>query len=268
MKSLGSARSGAVVAAVFTLAACGEGSAVPPGTGGTGGSPSGTAGTGTGGSSAGAGGGGAGTTAGGTGGAGGGTSGMTETLDFETDLEGFAVNYYCTATNTCMQVEAAPAPATDAGADAGNAGPVPISNELVVLSYDSTEGSPDPGSARLEIQFSAAGQQVQLAYNTPNTDEGAINMEGKIVTAQVRTDVAGSSAKMVLKSTGTYIYADGGQVPLVAGAWTPVSYTPGNPMNFMNPGFLITDIREIGLSFETTVMVLTPTVINVDTVQY
>ena len=275
MKSLGSARPGAVVAALFTLVACSEGSAVPDGMGGSAVSTSGAGGMTASGGRAGTGGG----ATGGNGGVGGGGSAITRSFSFTGGLEGFAVNYYCTAApgatepgTNCVQVDAAPAPVVDAGvnADAGDAGALvapPIANDFVALAHDLEVGSPDLGSARLTIQFSAVGQQAQLAFNTPNTDADAINMAGKTVRAQVMSDVAGASAKMYLKSTGTYVYADAGQVALVPGAWTTLTFNAMAP-SFMNAGYVATDIRELGISFETTTTTLTPTTIHVDTVEY
>jgi hypothetical protein len=127
------------------------------------------------------------------------------------------------------------------------------------LSHDPAVGDPAPGSARVELQFTALGQLAELALNVPTVD-----LTGKTITAQVRVEAGApptTNAKMYVKTGAAYLYADSGQVTLVPGSWVTLRY-PSTPAS--------ADVREMGIEFglTTTETEFSAAIIHVDTFQY
>lgn len=236
-------------------------------------------GAGAGGSSAGAGGGGAAGT-GGSAGAGGAGSlvppSPSLTYAFASSLDGFAVNYFCTAPGICASAtpQQPPPVLADAGSDAGNAdagesdgGSPPGGLPFYALTHDSAVGSPDVGSARLAIQFNGPGQLVDFALNIPT-----VNLTNKLLKAQVRLEAGGpaTTAKMYIKTGATYVYADSGQANLVEGTWVSLAYP-----NVAGGGYISNvvaydpvDTREIGIEIAAGPASLAPAIVHIDTVAY
>jgi hypothetical protein len=199
------------------------------------------------------------TNSGGSAGAAGGAGGAAndgmamKVYAFESSLQGFFINYYCTgpAMNTnCMQLDA---PAGDTP-DAGNAPEQPESNDFFSLEQDPGLGTPEPGSAKLTLRFTAGAQSANFASNFGSATEPGIDLAGKTLQAQVRVEAGApvtTYAKMYIKTGATYYYADSGQKTLVADSWTPLtfagfgapSYPTAPDAALYTPG----DVREIGL---------------------
>jgi hypothetical protein len=267
--------------------ACSEGQYNPPsGGGGSGSSAAGASGmTGTAGSGTSAVGGSAGTP-GSAGSAGSGPGGATQVYTFQSSLEGFAINYYCTgpaANETCTMVQAqAAAPAGDAGTDAGDSADATApaepaaSSDFYALEQDGTVGEATPGSAKLTLNFTAGTQSANLAINYGSGTTPGIDLEGKTVRAQVRIEPGApptTYAKMYIKTGATFYYADSGQITLVPGSWVPVTFpTAGTPSYPLAPDptqYLVGDVREIGLEIAATgIAAAAPAVIHLDTVSY
>lgn len=260
-----------VLFASATFAGCSDDSADPPATGGqtsnagTGGASSaGTGGNAMGGTSA------AGTSAG-TGGSGGaGSSLPTQVYAFAAGLDGFRVNYVCLGPGAGVNCAAVMAPVADAdaGADGGEvpAGDPGSGDGFAVVTHDPAVGEPEPGSAKLEVDFSADGQLVVFAVNFDTA-----NLTGKVITARVTMEAGGpaqTAGKLYVKTGPDYVYADSGQLTLTPGVWTTLTYS--TPTFYANQAaYDVADVREIGIEFAAPGATLfTPAVIHVDTVQY
>lgn len=199
------------------------------------------------------------------------TAAPTETAAFAADLSGFRINYHCSGSPpACVSVMAA-APEADAGvADAGEE-PAPPSNDFVAAVFDPGVGEPEPGSARITLQFSADGQLADFARNFGDGMTPGLNLTGKVLTAQARLEAGGAptvAAKFYIKTGMTYSYADSGETPLVPGAWTTLRYqTP----TYVNDAavYNIADVREIGIELlGRGATAPTATVVHVDTIEY
>jgi hypothetical protein len=279
---LGVAFPGALFPAALCFAlACSEGQYNPPlstagaggmtGSAGAGGGSagSGTSGSGVGGSSG----------SGSAGSAGAGNSGPGQLYAFTSGLEGFSVNYFCTGPAVgvnCAQVTAQPAEVVDAGVDAGDAAPPvtpPAGNDFYELVQDGSVGDPDPGSAKLTLQLSTGTQSANVAINYGSGTVAGVNLTGKTIRAQVRVEAGAApiTAKMYIKTSGTYYYADGGQVNLIADTWVSATMNPGIPSYPTAPDaaqYLINDVREIGLEISAVAATAVPAVVHIDTLQY
>ena len=261
------------------LVACsGDETEPSPTTGGRTGSVGG-AGTSTGGRGGGGSGGLAGSSGtGGAIGAGRGSSEPTVVHTFDTSVEGFRINYICTGLDangmaTCMPITVpAPALGGDAGTDAGDAAPpsegppAEPDNGLATVSHDPALGDPQPGSIKIDIDFTAAGQLAVLALNFDSTD-----LTNKSISARVRVEAGAPpqvGGKLYIKTGENYIYADSGQLTLTPGTWMTLSY--------LMPSFVadaamynVADVREVGIEFAIpAATTFTPAVIHVDTFQY
>jgi hypothetical protein len=140
-----------------------------------------------------------------------------------------------------------------------------------VQSLDAQVGSPTPGSAKLEVPFSGAGEQLLFAQNYPTP----LNLGGSMVTAQINVEsgligdpvTSVVQAFVVLKSTSAYTYATGPAVNLEPGAgWMTVSIDadapPGLPQGH-NP----CDVREIDIEVRTGMAgTYRPGVVRIDTI--
>jgi hypothetical protein len=175
----------------------------------------------------------------------------------------------CTAAGFCMSIQPGIAPApVDSGADGGGSPPsTEPDNGLATATWDSEVGSPDPGSVKVEIDFTAAGQIAVLALNFDAT-----NFTGRTMSALVNVE-SGAPAqlvgKMYLKSGMNYVFADSGEKPLPADTWTPFSLTASAPTSVAAAGYDAADIREIGIEFAIPAATSFSTaVIHVDTFQY
>jgi hypothetical protein len=203
--------------------------------------------------------------------------GLTQVYDFETSLGGFRINYYCSDANTCVSVSATPAPsAADAGADAGDAGAdaaapsAAPASDFVRASFDPAVGNPEPGSAKIEVQFSGPGQVAEFAINP-----ASVNLTGKTLTARITMDPGspgGSTAKLYVKTGVNYLYADSGQITLVAGSWSTLTYSTPSYIAMPTTDYDSSDVREIGIEMappaSPALTVLAPAVIHIDSIEY
>jgi hypothetical protein len=217
--------------------------------------------------------------------AGSGSTGPGMSYTFASDLEGFRINYYCVGPQAadpanCVPVMAAPAPpaaVADAGGDAaaedgGAAGPLPpAGNDFVAAEFDGALGSPDPGSAKISLQFSVDGQLADFARNFGSNTAAGLNLTGKTLTVQARVEAGGAptvAGKIYVKTGSTYSYADAGETTLTPGSWTTLRYA--TPTYYANMAvYDISDVREIGIEIlgrgATAVM---PTIVHIDTIAY
>ncbi|HVZ35754.1 MAG TPA: hypothetical protein VG963_25180, partial [Polyangiaceae bacterium] len=209
-------------------------------------------------------------------GAGGTNPALTQVYDFKSSLGDFRINYYCSDANTCVSVSAAPAPsAIDAGTDAGDAGADAAAggsapNDFVSASFDGSVGNPDPGSAKIVAQFSGPGQVAEFAINP-----SSVNLTGKTITARITMDPGspgGSTAKLYVKTGANYLYADSGQITLVAGTWSTLTYSTPSYIAMPTTDYDSSDVREIGIEVappaSPALTVLAPATIHIDTIEY
>lgn len=178
---------------------------------------------------------------------------------FESSLQGFFINYYCSgpAMNTnCMQLDP---PSQGEGSDAGGEPEQPMMNDFFTLEQDPSLGTPAPGSAKLTLRFTTGAQSANFASNFGSATEPGIDLAGKTLQAQVRVEAgapATTYAKMYIKTGATYYYADSGQKPLVADSWTPLTFAgfgaPSYPTAPDAALYTLGDVREIGLEIGAT----------------
>jgi hypothetical protein len=222
--------------------------------------------------------------AGSAGGGGAGAGTATKVYAFQSSLEGFFINYYCTgpAVNTsCVQLQAQqPADVPDAGADAGeDAGAAPeqpVMTDFFTLEQDPAVGSPAPGSAKLTLRFTTGAQSANFAINFGSGTEPGIDLAGKTLQAQVRVEAgapATTYAKMYIKTGATYYYADSGQRTLVADSWSPITFNgfgaPSYPTTPDPALYTLGDVREIGIELGATdIPSAVAAAIHIDTVSY
>ena len=208
----------------------------------------------------------------------------TKVYAFQSSLEGFFINYYCTgpAVNTnCTQLQAQqPADVADAGADAGDdagaAPEQPVVNDFFTLEQDPSLGSPAPGSAKLTLRFTAGSQSANFASNFGSGTEPGIDLAGKTLQAQVRMEAGGPAttyAKMYIKTGATYYYADSGQRTLSADTWTTLTFAgfgaPSYPTAPDAALYTLGDVREVGIEIGATDIAAPVTAsIHIDSVSY
>lgn len=208
---------------------------------------------------------------GGSAGAGGSPAVAVERADFASGLEGFRINYYCSGNPPACASVTEEAPPSDAGvADAGDA-PAPPTNDFVAAAFDPAEGEPDPGSARITLQFSADGQLADFARNFGGGMTAGLNLTGKVLTARARVEAGGAptvAAKFYIKTGMTYSYADSGETLLAPGTWTTLRYQ--SPSYVSDAAvYNIADVREIGIEILGRGATMpTATVVHLDTVEY
>jgi hypothetical protein len=235
------------------------------GTAGTGTAGTGTAGTGTSGAA------GSGTAGSGTAGSGGaaacvsGAVPISTMINFDTALEGWKVTY------------------TSAGTLANGMAAVAVPQSMVMVSWDGTDDAMSvatSGSVQSVIPYTTASQYVGIGVllSTP------INLTGRIVHAWVQikagvdTDPAnlashGAGSKIYLKSGMSYEYVAGTYTPInTVGAWQEITIDTCNP-DYVDPAhapFDPSDIREMGIQFDTDGMAVSPTTgtLLIDSVQY
>jgi hypothetical protein len=194
------------------------GSAPTGGTGGspaasTGGSAGGSAVTGTGGAAGGSAvtgtGGGAGSSQGGKSGSAGGGGVAAPKLDytFDSSTDGFTLQTYVD-TGTYKNL----------GALAADAG-VPDGGTYPTLSFNSTAGSPSPGSLQVTADFTDYNQYVEVLLGLSSVD-----LTGTTLTALVQVNPAFNGGAFLYVKTGpSYVYGSGSGVTLTGGSWVPLS---------------------------------------------
>jgi hypothetical protein len=182
---------------------------------------------------------------------------ITKTYSFDTDVEGWKVQYTGATTGT------------------------PVDKAMVKVTHDATDGDPMPptGSLEISIPWSAAGQNVDVATNPTGVD-----LKGKTINARIKIvsgfegekDImdAPPIARLYAKSGNGYIYANSPYNNLTSvGTWIPITW------EIAKPDFVATsdagawdpsDIKEIGVQLETsgTTTTASPAVVRVDTVTY
>ncbi|HEX6765843.1 MAG TPA: hypothetical protein VF103_10210 [Polyangiaceae bacterium] len=232
----------------------GGGSSGSSGSSGSGGSSgSNTGGSATGGASGSATGGASGTATGGSGG----SMSMLQ-HGFDTDEEGWIVEY--TSSGTGVDV---------------------IDKSTVVLSWTGDDGDPDPGMLRGEIPYASASQYVGFGVNYP----APVDLSSSVLTAHVRVESGlgdaddlmtnPGGAKLYAKSGTAYCYAAGTYNNVTAiGTWLTIRFDMTRPPDYVDPNCAVafdpSDVLEIGIQFDTggTSMSAQPAVVNIDTISY
>jgi hypothetical protein len=155
------------------------------------------------------------------------------------------------------------------GTDAGAA--QPPANDFVEAAFDPLEGDPEPGAARVTLEFSADGQLAEFARNFGTSESPGLNLTGKVITARARVEAGGAptvAAKMYVKTGTTYSYADSGETTLLPGTWVTLRFqTP----SYVNDAAVydIADVREIGIEIlGRGATAPTATVVHLDTIEY
>lgn len=204
----------------------------------------------------------------GTGGTGG-TGTVTKIYSFDSDLEGWIVQYTS-------------AGVIGSGPMLGTNAPL-IPKADVMLSWTSTDGNPStpPGAMELRIPYTTASQYVGVGVSLA----APVNLTGKVLTANVKV-VSGlgdavdlvsnpGGAKLYAKSGPAYIYAAGDYKSVSAiGTWYQITFTLSTPsFTAVDPDggtFDPSDIREIGVQLDTggTTTTATAAVDMIDAVQY
>lgn len=118
----------------------------------------------------------------------------------------------------------------------------------VTVTHDSIEGSPAPGSLRLDMGFTRAGQQAHFsrALSSP------INLTGSAVCVHLKLDSGGPvTAKVFVKTGGSYLWANGPEVALTVGEWSQAAMNPDSP-SWNAVGYNPGDVREIGVALTTS----------------
>ena len=221
----------------------------------SGGTPSG--GTSSGGTSSGG-------TSGTTGGTGGGSMGM-DRHTFDTDVEGWIVEY--TSSGTLV---------------AGGAAPV-IAKGDVLLEHNADEGDPDPGMLEATIPYTTESQYVGIGINYTT----GVDLSAAVLTAHVRVASGlGEAADLLNNPGGAKLYAKSGTIYCYAagdfnnitmiGSWMTIQFdfTRTRPYPYEDPAcampFDPTDVRELGIQFDTGGMTTTAqeAVVNIDTIAY
>ena len=192
------------------------------------------------------------------------TAGPALVYSFDTATEGFVVS----DSSAAMDVD-----------------PVPKAD--VMISHNADEGEPDPGSLQLDIPYSAASQYVSAGVDIrppsmrAETDPGP-DLSGKVITAWVMIQdgygdaeelmTAPGNAKIYAKSGAAYVYASASVANLTTiGVWLKLTFEVDFPGYEAEAGaFDATDIREIGIQFDTNAMSTTfaPAVVLVDSISY
>jgi hypothetical protein len=119
-----------------------------------------------------------------------------------------------------------------------------------VVTWDGADGSPAPGSARLDLPFSDLGQQVSLglAFDPP------LDLRGRVIRVELRLDsglnvdpTIPGGAQVYAFSGAEYVWANGPWVVLNApGAWVPAELAIDAPDTAFT-GFDGGNIHEFGV---------------------
>jgi len=147
-----------------------------------------------------------------------------------------------------------------------------------MVTADPADGSPDKGSVKIEIPFSAADQKLDVGINLSTPAD----LTGKTLSAMIKLDSGLSTgtsnpggAKLYVKSGAGFVFADGGWNNLSVGGFTKITRNPANP-GFVDTAneagaFNQADIREIGVEIatgSTATATWSAAVVHLDTVGY
>jgi hypothetical protein len=161
-------------------------------------------------------------------------------------------------------------------AGAGGAGTT--AGDVASLSWDGDVGDPERGSLRLEGQYTAKDQKVQVQINLDSAED----LTDRIITARVYLDsgLAGSEedpggAMLFTKTGDDWVWGDGGWHNLTSGAgWTEIRMEASVPaaVDENAPStYDATQVRAIGVHVATgsnADAVWEPAVVHIDTISY
>lgn len=183
-----------------------------------------------------------------------GSSTVTQEYSFDTDVEGFIVQYTAAAD----------------GVD-----PIEVAN--VMLDHDADTGEPDPGAIQLDIPFAEASQYVGVGLSLANP----VDLTGKKLSAYVMIDAgygdetdlmtAPGNAKLYVKTGEDYVYASAAVANLtMIGTWVKLTFDPALPGYTAEGDYDPADVREIGVQFDTNADSTTaaPATVLLDSVSY
>ena len=183
-------------------------------------------------------------TAGSSGGAGtAGLAGSSGGLGGDTDaaVPGIAFTFDSSVDGFKLQTYVDPGTYQNLGALAADAG-VPNGGSYPTLTFNSTAGSPNPGSLQVTANFTHYNQYVEILLDlSPPAD-----LTGLTLTALVQaTSSFNGGAFLYAKTGASYTYGSGSGTELTAGTWVPLSFDLSSAA--VDGGFAPTLVDEIGL---------------------
>jgi hypothetical protein len=198
----------------------------------------------------------------GVGGAGGAASTGTVLFKFDTDIEKFTYNTFGTG-------DAGTAMAADGGAAA-------VLSDKAKISWDGTDGSPDKGSMKLEIPFSAYDQQADFLVtfddaNLKDFSKDVLYLQAKLDSGFSPDVSAPGGLVFYVQTTTGFAY---GQSPwrnvTGVGTWSEYTFDLSLAMQ-TKPGWDPTKVKAIGIRLDTgsgvgAVMPPTAAVFHIDTI--
>jgi hypothetical protein len=155
----------------------------------------------------------------------------------------------------------------------------PVPKADIMLSFNSEDGSPDPGSLQLDIPYSAASQYVSAGVNI---DPPGVDLTGKTIKAMVKIvsgygseeDImtAPANAKLYVKTGANYVYASAAVANITSiGSWTAISFNTKLPdYNADKDAYDPAEVLEIGIQMDTNSasMSATDAVVLIDSISY
>ncbi len=118
------------------------------------------------------------------------------------------------------------------------------------LSFDDTQGSPNPGSLQVVAPFSGSGQMLAVQAPIETVDLRGVTVTAEVMLSSGLSSDAGnpSRIKLFAKSGSAYAFASGPDFPLDSTSeWITVTFDLDSP-SYIDPSgeFDASDIREIG----------------------
>lgn len=146
---------------------------------------------------------------------------------FDIAAEGFAYNTYVPAASSMQTNLAAPG-----------------SGSMPTLTWDAAEGSPNPGSLKASVTFTAFRQLVDVVLNV----SPPVSLMGKVLHAKVRltsgTFENGAGATLHAGTGAAYTFGAGAYTPLTFSTWTDLTL---DPATVTAAGFDPTMVVQIGV---------------------
>jgi hypothetical protein len=124
-------------------------------------------------------------------------------------------------------------------------------NTHAVLSWSSTEGSPDAGALQIVVPFEKASQYVSVvAPIVPDPLSAGIDLGGRKFSVRVRSSASFTGGALIFTNSGPSPSFPGGQsamVPLTTTGWMPIELDLAQ----VNAPYDIADVRFLGVIIAT-----------------